>query len=149
MSVFVIVRLKGDANLRRDTVHTLKLLGLHKVNHAVIRANSPSIAGMLQKAKDAIAWGEIDKETLKNLVLKRGRSSGNKKVDEEYFKSKNLSLDQFLDEILSGKKKLTDYGIKPVFRLHPTYIDKKRPFSNGGDLGYHGDKINILINKML
>ena len=28
---------------------------------------------ILQKAKDAIAWGEIDRETLKNLIMKRGR----------------------------------------------------------------------------
>ena len=149
MALFVIVRLKGDANLRRDVRYTLKLLGLHKVNHATLQIESPSIKGMLQKAKDAIAWGEIDRETLKNLIMKRGRLPGNKRISEEFFKQKKITLDQMVDELLAGKKKIRDYGLKPIFRLRPTSIDKKRPVAHGGDLGYHGEKINKLINRMI
>ena len=99
MALFVIVRLKGDANLRKDVRYTLKLLGLHKVNHATLQMDTPSIKGMLQKAKDAIAWGEIDRETLKNLIMKRGRLPGNKRISEGFFKQRNISLDKMVDEL--------------------------------------------------
>ena len=41
---------------------------------------------------------------------------------------------------------------KPVCRLHPPvkgYEGNKRSYRNGGALGYRGEAINDLINRML
>jgi large subunit ribosomal protein L30 len=103
------------------------------------------IKGMLKKTRPYIAYGRIDKETLKLLIAKRGRVPGNKPLEE-----KKIS-DAMISEIFDGKKRLKDFGIKPFFRLHPPlkgFIKSTKQFYPKGILGEHG-KINDLIKKML
>lgn len=148
MPLLAIVRLKGIYGLHPDVKKTLQLLRLHKVNHAVLYPDTPAIRGMLQKVKDTIAWGEIERNTLIQLLKKRGRLPGNKRITEEYLKSLGKTIEEIADEIMNGKKP-QDFGIKPVFRLRPTRVDKKRPFKLGGSLGYHGKHINELLREMI
>ena len=101
---------------------------------------------MLHKVKDFVTFGEINKETLKELLEKRGRLAGDKKVA-------NLKED-FVENLLGGKAKLQDEGIKPFFRLAPPRqgfgkIGIKKGFSERGALGYRGKEINALIRKMI
>ena len=60
--------------------------------------------------------------------------------------------EKIISEIFDGKleKRLSDFGIKPFFRLHPPRggIKSKLHFPKGV-LGDHGDKINLLIERML
>jgi len=62
------------------------------------------------------------------------------------------TLDMFVESLLSGKVNFKDIPtLKPVFRLHPPrkgHKGIKKSFKNGGELGYHGDKINDLLLKM-
>lgn len=154
MTKVAIVRVRGRVGVRREVKDTLAMLRLHKVNHMVIVDDTPSYKGMIQKAKDYITWGEIDKETLAKLLRRRGRLSGNRRLTDEYVQEKlGMSIEEFAEKVINGEMKLTDLeGLKPVFRLHPPrggHGTIKRPFKDGGALGYRGEKINELLERMM
>jgi len=153
--VYAVVRVRGTVNVRHDIKKTLEMLRLNRVNHCVVVEETPSYKGMLQKAKDYITWGEIEKETLAVLIRKRGRLLGDKPVDDEYIRSATPynSIDELAEAIIDGKIRYREIPkIKPVFRLHPPrkgYEGIKRAYTIGGALGYRGKEINDLIKRML
>jgi large subunit ribosomal protein L30 len=142
--LLAIVRVRGLVGVDRKIGDTLRMLMLDRVNHCVIVPKNPSFEGMAKKAAYFLTWGEISRETLEKLVVKRGRFAGDKRVtDEKYAK-------EIADLIVSGKS-VKDTGIKPVFRLSPPskgYQHTKILFPRGA-LGYRGEKINELIKKMI
>jgi large subunit ribosomal protein L30 len=108
--IIAVVRIRGRRSMKPKIDHTLKLMKLHRTNHAVIYKATAPIIGMLKIAKDYIAFGKISKETLEALIAKRGEK-GAKKASE-VIKPKEVA-----DAVFSGKK-LGDF-IDPVFRLAP------------------------------
>lgn len=151
-----IIRIKGKVGIKKDIKDTFNLLRLYKKNTCVIISNSPSNIGMIQKLDNYTTWGEIDEETFKNLLKKRGKIARKEQLTEEYIKEKiNLSLDQFSKEFINFKKELKDIpGFKPFFRLRPPtkgFEPKgiKKPYSMGGVLGYRKNAINDLIKNMI
>ncbi|ACS34483.1 50S ribosomal protein L30 [Thermococcus gammatolerans] len=155
MAKLALIRLRSGIRARGEVRDTLAMLRLHRINHLVIVDDTPSYRGMIQKVKDYITWGEIDKETLVKLLRKRGRLVGNKPITDEYVKEKlGMTIEEFAEKVINGEMKLRDLpNIKPVFRLHPPRGglkgSKKRSFKEGGALGYRGEKINELIERML
>lgn len=155
MAKLALIRLRSGIRARGEVRDTLAMLRLHRINHLVIVDDTPSYRGMIQKVKDYITWGEIDKDTLVKLLRKRGRLVGNKPITDEYVKEKlGMSIEEFAEKVINGEMKLRDLpNIKPVFRLHPPRGglkgSKKRSFKEGGALGYRGEKINELIERML
>ncbi|AJC71252.1 50S ribosomal protein L30 [Thermococcus guaymasensis DSM 11113] len=155
MAKLALIRLRSGIRARGEVRDTLAMLRLHRINHLVIVDDTPSYRGMIQKVKDYITWGEIDKDTLVKLLRKRGRLVGNKPITDEYVKEKlGMSIEEFAEKVINGEMKLRDLpNIKPVFRLHPPRGglkgSKKRSFKEGGALGYRGEKINDLIERML
>ncbi|WP_297063621.1 50S ribosomal protein L30 [Thermococcus sp.] len=155
MAKLALIRLRSGIRARGEVRDTLAMLRLHRINHLVIVDDTPSYRGMIQKVKDYITWGEIDKETLVKLLRKRGRLVGNKPITDEYVQEKlGMSLEEFAEKVINDEMKLRDLpNIKPVFRLHPPRGglkgSKKRSFKEGGALGYRGEKINELIERML
>ncbi|AHL23765.1 MULTISPECIES: 50S ribosomal protein L30 [Thermococcus] len=155
MAKLALIRLRSGIRARGEVRDTLAMLRLHRINHLVIVDDTPSYRGMIQKVKDYITWGEIDKETLVKLLRKRGRLVGNKPITDEYVQEKlGMSIEEFAEKVINGEMKLRDLpNIKPVFRLHPPRGglkgSKKRSFKEGGALGYRGEKINELIERML
>ncbi len=151
-----VVRIRGRVDRSFSIKKTLKLLRLNRTNHCVIIDDRETYKGMLQKAKDLIAWGELDFPTLKELLLKRGRLEGGKRITEDYIRNNtNFSgIDDFIKKFLKFEASLSDIkGLKPVFRLHPPRKGHrpsgvKQPFTLGGALGYRGNEINDLIIKM-
>ena len=155
MAKLALIRLRSGIRARGEVRDTLAMLRLHRINHLVIVDDNPSYRGMIQKVKDYITWGEIDKETLVKLLRKRGRLVGNKPITDEYVQEKlGMTIEEFAEKVINGEMKLRDLpNIKPVFRLHPPRGglrgSKKRSFKEGGALGYRGEKINELIERML
>jgi large subunit ribosomal protein L30 len=155
MAKLALIRLRSGIRAKGEVRDTLAMLRLHRINHLVLVDDTPSYKGMVQKVKDYITWGEIDKETLASLLRKRGRLIGNKPITDEYVKEKlGMTIEEFAEKVVNGEMKLTDLpNIKPVFRLHPPRGGlkggKKRSFKEGGALGYRGEKINELIERML
>lgn len=153
--LLAVIRIRGTVGVRKDIKDTLYMLRLRRKHTCVLVNNSPSYLGQLQKVKDYVTWGEINEETLLKLLLKRGRLIGDHPLTENYVKEKlGITLRKFVKEILSGKRKLTDLpDIKPFFRLSPPskgFKGKiKKPYKAGGELGYRGEKINELIQRMI
>ncbi|MBS3163424.1 50S ribosomal protein L30 [Candidatus Woesearchaeota archaeon] len=156
MNRIAVIQIRGGIGIKETIKTTLNLLRLYKKNSCIIINETPSFMGMLNSLKDQVTWGEIDKETFRLLLEKRGRLPGNMLITEEYLKkSLNLSFDQFAEQFLANKKELKDIpGLKQFFRLTPPikgFENKgtKKPFSMGGALGYRKDNINDLIRRML
>lgn len=148
------IRVRGRTGIRKEIADTLDMLNLTRINHAVLIEENPSYQGMLQKAKDYITWGEVDQETVAQLISKRGKLAGNFKVTEDYINDNTdfSSVEEFSKAMMDSGAKLEDNGIKPVFRLHPPrkgYENIKKTFTESGSLGYRGDKIGDLIKKMI
>jgi len=162
--LYAIIRIRGRVDVRPDVEYTLSLLRLHRKYHLVLYpANTPGLEGMLRKIRDWVTWGEIDRETLIQLLRRRGRTPGNKPLTDEYVKEKlGLSgIEELADKLLKAEIKLYKlydkekkaWIIKPVFRLHPPRGgfkgSIKKHYGAGGELGYRGAAINELIKKML
>lgn len=156
MVLYAIIRLRGTADVHPDVKATLRMLRLTRKFTAVLYPKNETIDGMLKVVKDWVTWGEVDEETLKQLILKRGRLPGNKPITEEKVKEIfGMSIDELVKALVDGKilwHKL-DGKVKPVFRLHPPKGGFKRtirkPIKAGGELGYRGMEINDLLRKMI
>jgi len=156
MTKIAIIRIAGQQGLNKKVNNTFKLLNLHKKNSCVILDSSQSLTGMIKVIKDHSTWGEIDIETLTELLKERGRLPGNQKLTEEYLKD-NMKIDfkELAKGLFEGKILIKDInGLKPFFRLNAPkkgYAKKgtKKPFSLGGALGYRKKQINELINNMI
>ncbi len=117
--------------------------------------DTPSIRGTLKTLEHVVAYGEIDKETLRKLIQKRGELKGGKRVTIEYLKSIGFdSYDALAEALINGKIALKDLpDFRPVFRLHPPKGgfkgSVKKHFSEGGEVGYRGTGINDILNKMI
>ncbi len=154
--MFAIIRLRGDVNVNPDIRYTLGLLRLHKVNHCVLAEENEYSRGMIKKVKDYVAWGEISEETLVAMLQNRGRLQGGKRLTEENIRETTSvgTFKELAQALRSGEitsKELAAQGIKPVFRLHPPrkgHKGLKRSVQEGGELGYHGEQINELLQKM-
>ena len=152
---YAVIRIRWRIGVSRDIADTLKMLRLHKVNHCVIIPNTETYNGMINKVKDFITYGEIDKDTLIKMILKRGRLSGNRRIDQETVKElMDMSVEELAEKIVNEEILLKDTPIKPVFRLHPprkghNKAGIKKSFTVGGALGYRGEKISELLKKMI
>ena len=150
----IALRVRGRTGIKKDIADTLGMLRLTRINHAVLLPENPSYQGMLQKGKDYITWGEIDQETLTQLIEKRGRMPGRERITPEalaelgdYKTAEDLS-----EALIKEKTTLEESGLKPVFRLHPPrkgYNHIRKSFKEGGTLGYRGEEIISLVKKMI
>lgn len=152
--LLAVIRLRGrvDQSKRKRTI--LKLLNLTRANHAAIIPNDKTHRGMLLKVQDAVTWGEINKTTAKELLRKRGRITGNKPLTRSFLKQYDFkSIPDFTNALFEGKadmRRIED--LKPIFRLHPPrkgFRSVKKPYALKGDLGYRGEEINKLIERMM
>ena len=150
-----VVRVRGVIRGSREVRETLQMLHLTRNNYAVLIDDRPSFLGMLKAAQNFTTWGEISKETVRNIIMRKGRLAGNKKLTDEYlqkigYKSvEELAEAVFICHVEYWKLQT----IQPVFRLHPPtkgFKGKiKKGFTMGGELGYRGEKINDLLNRMI
>ena len=152
---YAVIRIRGRVRVRHDIAETMNMLHLNRVNHCVVLPETDSMKGMLQKVKDYVTWGEIDKDTLVKLLKNRGFLYGDKPLSEEYLKAQGCSsFEDMADKVISGEVKLYKLSdFKPVFRLAPPkggFKNKtKRAYKASGELGYRGNDINDLINRMI
>ena len=151
-----LIRIRGEIGLDKQIKRTLKLLHLYKKHVCSIVDNTDDYVGMLKKVKDYITWGELDKDTFKLLLEKRGKLMKKQQLEEKYLKEKTgFNVEQFASEFISGKQDLKNVpGLKQFFRLMPPKggFERggiKKSFAMGGALGYRKEKINELIKKMI
>lgn len=154
---FLVVRVRSDRGVERSIRDTMGMLNLTRVNHATIIPESATYAGMLQKSKDFVTWGSVDASTIENLLTTRGRMVGDKPVDDAAIKAGSdfKSVKDFASALAAGEATMKSVdGLKPVLRLHPPRGAKgwggiKRAYSVGGALGFRGDDIGALAERMI
>jgi|TARA_B100000902_G_scaffold59612_2_gene66654 large subunit ribosomal protein L30 len=154
---FLVVRVRSDRGVERSIRDTMSMLNLTRVNHATIVPESSTYAGMLQKTKDFVTWGVVDADTIENLLKNRGRMVGGKPVDDAAIKSGSeyKTVKQFAKALAKGEASMRSVeGLKPVLRLHPPRGSKgwggiKKSYVVGGALGFRGDEIASLAERMI
>ncbi len=150
-----IIRVRGNVKINTDIKRAFKELNLDRVNHLSLIPNLNEFLGQVRKVKDFTTFGEISIETLSKLLSRKGRLEGDKNLDEAFLKSNGLtSFTELAEKLSKGEFSLRKLGIKSAFRLHPPrkgFGRKgiKTPFSIGGALGNRGEKINLLIARMI
>jgi large subunit ribosomal protein L30 len=151
--MFAIIRLRGTPGLSKKVRDTLEMLRLKAVNNCVLVPETPDYKGMLEVVKHTVTWGEIEKETLVELLKKRLRSEGDKRVDENTLKQiTGYGFEELAEALLAGEVKMKSFPkLKPVFRLTPPSKGLKnvKEFYPKGDLGYRGKEINELLKRMI
>jgi len=153
--VKAVIQVRSTIKSAKGVRETLEHMRLHTVNHLVLLSENASTKGMLQKVKDYVTYGDIDAKTLAEVLRKRGRLVGNKRLTDEYVKAntKYGNIEELANAILKGEAKISDVkDLKPVFRLHPPhkgYEHLKRHYTVGGSLGDRGKDINRLIARMI
>ena len=153
---YLVIRVRSDRGVTKKIRDTMSMLNLTRVNHAVLIPKTPSYDGMLQKVKDYVTWGEVDADTIGSLIKERGRMIGDKPVTDSEVKSfsDHSTIKSLSKAIATGEATTKDVeGMKPVFRLHPPRGPKgwggiKRAYSIGGALGFRGDAIVPLAERM-
>ncbi len=120
---YAVIRLRGQVRIKKPVIDTLAMLNIKQRNHCSLQKMTPVSEGMIKKVKDYVTWGEINKETKKLLLEKKTETR-------------------------------EDGEIKNCFRLSPPRggferKGTKKAFTQGGALGYRGQKINDLIKKMI
>ncbi len=139
--MILVIRISGDVDLDEDVKETLYRLRLRRKYVAVILKPSAVNLKILKKMRNHVAYGSIDKGTLKELVDKRSIPVN---------KSKKIDTIKVIEEL---EKTQRAKEIKPFFRLHPPRggIDSKKHFgvSKKAVLGDNREKINDLVRRML
>lgn len=137
------VRLRGTLKPRKEFNDTLFMMNLRRANHCVILIDNTYTRGSLEKVKDFITYGEVSETTIEKLVVKRARKIGDKRLDEK-------EAAKFVAEIKKSSN-LKFPGVKPYFRLSPPSGGLRSVKSHfpKGDLGYRGDNINKLLERMI
>lgn len=147
MVKIIAVRIRGSVDVPGKVKDTLYLLKLRKKFVAAVLEKSKENMGMIDKVKDYIAFGDLDPETFKQLLMKRARKQGDKPIEIG-----GKALDDFIKKFMENKADFAEIKIKPFFRLHPPKGGFKKsirlPFPRGV-LGNQKEKINELVLKML
>ncbi len=148
MTLLAVIRVKGGFKIRQVFKDTLSMLRLNKKHHCVLLEDTPVNVGMIKKVREWVTWGEINADTLKELLKKRARLPGNKRLNIS-----DKELDNLVSKLINGKTTLINEGIKPVLRLTPPkkgweHGTIKLPYPRGA-LGPRGEDINKLILRMI
>jgi large subunit ribosomal protein L30 len=150
----LVVRIRGGVNAPRRVEDTLRMLRVHRNNTATIIDDRPDYLGMLQRVKDWVTWGEARPETIKMLLEKRGRTIGGRPLDDRILGELGFSsVGELAEAIAEGRIQLRKLKVvKPFFRLHPPKggfkKSIKRSYTDRGELGYRGEAINELVERM-
>jgi len=151
---FLVVRISGQADVPYWAVTTMTLLKLEKKYRATIIPEKDNTIGMLRKIQHYVSWQEIDIETVKELLDKKARKSGYKKVTNEDITSIGFtSIDELATSLAEGKTSLSKLKpLKPWFALDPPRHGFKRStkklYGQKGVLGYNKE-LSVIVKRMM
>jgi large subunit ribosomal protein L30 len=110
---------------------------------------------MLKAVRGYVTWGEASKDIVSMLIGRRGRLSGNEKLTDDYLQRLGYKTIEELAEAAFDCR--VEYWklprVQPFFRLRPPSKgfrkNIKKAYGAGGELGYRGEKINDLVERMI
>lgn len=120
MAKIAAYRIKGQFSTKEEFLQTMDMLGLKRKNTCIIIEDTPNNMGMIKKVKDFITYGEVSAEVVSKLLKK--------------------------------KEPVTKTDTKMIFKLpNPKggFKHIKRGYNEGGDLGYRGKEINVLLERVI
>ena len=110
---FLVVRIKGQVDVPHWAKTTLKLLKLEKKFRATIIPAQENTLGMLNKVKHYVSWQEAEASMAMELLDKKGRKSGYKKITEEDIKKIGFkNIEELATSLAEGKTTMTK--LKPL-----------------------------------
>lgn len=140
---FLVIRMKGTINVPHWANTTLDLLHLDKRFRATIVPERDNTKGMLDKIKHYVSWQVIDITTAKELLEKRARKEGYRKLTSEDIEKLGFkNTDDLAKSLVDGAVALSKLKpLKPWFALSPPRHGFKRStkkmYGEGGILGNH------------
>ena len=151
---FLVVRICGQADVPYWATTTMSLLKLEKKYRATIIPEKENTLGMLRKIQHYVSWQEVDVETAKELLDKKARKTGYKKVTNEDITSVGFkSMDELATSLAEGKTSLSKLKpLKPWFALDPPRHGfkrcTKRLYGQKGVLGYNKE-LSVIVKRMM
>ncbi len=153
-NAYLVVRIKGQADVPYWAATTMTLLKLDKKYRATILPVKENTLGMLNKVKHYISWIELDVALAKDLLDKKGRKSGYKKITAEDLKELGFnSIDDLATALAEGKATLSKLKpLKPWFALSPPRHGFKRStkklYGQKGMLGLNAE-LGTIVRRMI
>lgn len=153
-NAFLVVRMRGTVNVPHWAKTTLNLLHLERKFRATIIPARENTKGMLDKIKHYVSWQEIDTTTIKELLEKKARKEGYKKITaEDIVKLGFKSSDDLAKSLAEGTASLSKLKpLKPWFALSPPRHgfkrNTKKMYGEGGILGNHKELLAQVRNMM-
>jgi large subunit ribosomal protein L30 len=151
---YLVIRIKGQADVPYWANTTLRLLKLEKKYRAIILPVKENTDGMLKKIQQFVSWQEVDLPTTKELLDKKGRRSGYKKITpEDISKAGFKTINELAASLSEGKISMTKIKpLKPWFALSPPRQgfkrSTKRLYGQKGILG-HNKELTALVKRMM
>jgi large subunit ribosomal protein L30 len=151
---YLVVRMTGQINVPHWAKTTLKLLKLDKKFRATIIPVKDNTNGMLDAVKHYISWQEATPDIAKELLNKKGRKEGYKKItNDDVTKLGFKTIDELATSVSEGKISMNKIKpIKPWFALSPPKHGFRRStrktYGEGGVLGQNKDLVE-LVRRMI
>lgn len=151
---YLILRVKGQADVPYWARTTMSLLKLDKKHRATVVPATPVTSGMLKKIQTFVAWCEADVDIIRELIEKKARKTGYRPVTEEDIRAMGYDGTGALAESLSrGDVALSRLApLKPWFALAPPRLGFKRSTKRlAGQKGILGRNANLpdIIRRMI
>ena len=152
VNAYLVVRIKGQADVPYWATHTMTLLKLDKKYRATILPAKENTLGMLRKVQHYVSWIELDAALAKELIDKKARKSGYQKITSDDLKDLGFaSSDELATALAEGKATLSKLKpLKPWFALAPPRFGFKRStkklYGQKGVLGQNKELGNIVRN---
>jgi len=152
---FLVVNLRGLVNTRAPVRSALEQLRLARRFNCTLVPDTPMFRGMLNVAKEHLAWRKAEAGIIEKLLLQRGEKSNGRKFSENDLKAlkQYSSFSDLAKALEAGKARLDGtQGMRSFFRLSPPRggfrRSTRRPFEQGGVLG-RNDQLDELVERMI
>jgi large subunit ribosomal protein L30 len=153
-NAYLVVRIKGQADVPHWATTTMTLLKLDKKYRATILPAKDNTLGMLNKVKHYISWIELDADLAKELLDKKARKSGYQKITPEDLKELGFNtVDDLAKALSDGTATLSKLKpLKPWFALSPPKHGFKRStkklYGQKGVLGSNKE-LGTIVRRMI
>jgi large subunit ribosomal protein L30 len=152
-SSLLVINLRGMVNTRAPVRTTLEQLRVARRFNATIVPNDAVHQGMLNLAKEHVAWCELNADIAEKLLMSRAEISTGTRVAEAVIAKDYGSFREIASKLESGELLMNSIiEIRPFFRLSPPRGGFKRSirrqYRDGGILGPN-EELSSLVEKML
>ena len=151
---YLVVRIKGQADVPYWASHTMAIMKLERKYRATILPAKDNTLGMLNKVKHYVSWTRIDAGLAHELLEKKARKSGYRKVTADDIAGLGFeSMQHMADALTSGSASLSKLKpLKPWFALSPPRHgfrrSTKRLAGQKGILGNNRD-LGDIVRRMM